>query len=387
MKRTAEVAIVGGGIIGASVAYHLAARGVKNVVVFEREDALGTGSTGKCAGGVRLQFSNPANVAMSQLSVAALKRFEEEIGTPIDFRQNGYLFVLTDETQLETFRENASRQRELGVPVEVLTPEEARRLVPEMAIDDLAGATFGSEDGITNPHALVQGYAKKAKELGVRFCTSVDVGAMEVFSGRVRALFANGDRRDVEAVVNAAGPWASRVGEMVGVEIPVQPYRRMVFVTTPLEWIPDSFPMLIDWGTGVYMHKESGGMLMGESDHDEPPSFNQGVDWDFLARVSEHAPRRLPKFAEAEIRTGWAGLYETSPDHNAILGFLPGLENFVCANGFSGHGMMHAPAVGLSVAELITEGASKSVDLTFYSIDRFGERSRERKTDPELNMI
>ena len=387
MKRTAEVAIVGGGIIGTSVAYHLAVRGVKNVVVFEREDALGTGSTGKCAGGVRLQFSNPANVAMSQLSVAALKRFEEEIGTPIDFRQNGYLFVLTDETQLETFRESASRQRELGVPVEVLTPEEARRLVPEMATDDLVGATFGAQDGITNPHALVQGYAKKAKELGVRFFTAVDVGAMEVFSGRVLALFANGERWDVETVVNAAGPWAARVGEMVGVEIPVQPYRRMVFVTTPLEWIPDGFPMLIDWGTGVYMHKESGGMLMGESDHDEPPSFNQGVDWDFLARVSEHATRRLPKLAEAEIRTGWAGLYETSPDHNAILGFLPGLENFVCANGFSGHGMMHAPAVGLSVAELITEGASKSVDLTFYSIDRFGEQSRERKMVPELNVI
>ncbi|HEX9726601.1 MAG TPA: FAD-dependent oxidoreductase [Vicinamibacteria bacterium] len=383
MKRTAEVAIVGGGVIGASVAYHLSVRGVRNVVVFEREEALGTGSTGKCAGGVRLEFSNPANVAMSRLSLAQLKRFEEEMGTPIDFRQNGYLFVLSDESQLGTFRDNASRLRELGVPVEVLTPEEARRLVPEMAIDDLAGATFGSEDGITNPHALVQGYAKKAKELGVRFCTSVAVGAMEVFAGRVQALFAGGERWDVDAVVNAAGPWAARVGEMVGVEIPVEPYRRMVFVTAPLAWIPDSFPMLIDWGTGVYMHKESGGMLMGESDRDEPPSFNQRVDWDFLARVSEHATRRIPLLAEAEIRNGWAGLYETTPDHNAILGVLPGLENFVCANGFSGHGMMHAPAVGLSIAELLTEGASRSVDLAPYSIERF----QDRKTEPELNVI
>jgi sarcosine oxidase subunit beta len=383
VKRTAEVAIVGGGVIGASVAYHLSVRGVRNVVVFEREEALGTGSTGKCAGGVRLEFSNPANVAMSRLSLAQLKRFEEEMGTPIDFRQNGYLFVLSDESQLGTFRDNASRLRELGVPVEVLTPEEARRLVPEMAIDDLAGATFGSEDGITNPHALVQGYAKKAKELGVRFCTSVAVGAMEVFAGRVQALFAGGERWDVDAVVNAAGPWAARVGEMVGVEIPVEPYRRMVFVTAPLAWIPDSFPMLIDWGTGVYMHKESGGMLMGESDRDEPPSFNQRVDWDFLARVSEHATRRIPLLAEAEIRNGWAGLYETTPDHNAILGVLPGLENFVCANGFSGHGMMHAPAVGLSIAELLTEGASRSVDLAPYSIERF----QDRKTEPELNVI
>ncbi|MGH9460892.1 MAG: NAD(P)/FAD-dependent oxidoreductase, partial [Vicinamibacteria bacterium] len=254
MKRTAEVAIVGGGVIGASVAYHLSVRGVRNVVVFEREEALGTGSTGKCAGGVRLEFSNRANVAMSRLSLAEFKRFEEEMGTPIDFRQNGYLFVLSDESQLGRFRDDASRLRGLGVPVEVLTPEEARRLVPEMAIDDLAGATFGSEDGITNPHALVQGYAKKAKERGVRFCTSVAVGAMEVFAGRVRALFAGGERWDVDAVVNAAGPWAARVGEMVGVEIPVEPYRRMVFVTAPLQWIPDSFPMLVDWGTGMYMH-------------------------------------------------------------------------------------------------------------------------------------
>jgi sarcosine oxidase subunit beta len=383
VKRTAEVAIVGGGVIGASVAYHLSVRGVRDVVVFEREEALGTGSTGKCAGGVRLEFSNPANVAMSRLSLAEFKRFEEEMGTPIDFRQNGYLFVLSDGRQLETFRDNASRLRALGVPVEVLTPEEARRLVPEMAIDDVAGATFGSEDGITNPHALVQGYVKKAKELGARFCTSVTVGAMEVFAGRVRALFAGGERWDVDAVVNAAGPWAARVGEMVGAEIPVAPYRRMVFVTAPLAWIPDSFPMLIDWGTGVYMHKESGGMLMGESDRAEPPSFNQGVDWDFLARVSEHATRRLPLLAEAEIRNGWAGLYETTPDHNAILGVLPGVENFVCANGFSGHGMMHAPAVGLAIAELLTEGASKSVDLVPYSIERF----RDRETEPELNVI
>jgi sarcosine oxidase subunit beta len=383
VKRTAEVAIVGGGVIGASVAYHLSVRGVRDVVVFEREEALGTGSTGKCAGGVRLEFSNPANVAMSRLSLAEFKRFEEEMGTPIDFRQNGYLFVLSDGRQLETFRDNASRLRALGVPVEVLTPEEARRLVPEMAIDDVAGATFGSEDGITNPHALVQGYVKKAKELGARFCTSVTVGAMEVFAGRVRALFAGGERWDVDAVVNAAGPWAARVGEMVGAEIPVAPYRRMVFVTAPLAWIPDSFPMLIDWGTGVYMHKESGGMLMGESDRAEPPSFNQGVDWDFLARVSEHATRRLPLLAEAEIRNGWAGLYETTPDHNAILGVLPGVENFVCANGFSGHGMMHAPAVGLAIAELLTEGTSKSVDLVPYSIERF----RDRETEPELNVI
>jgi len=383
VKRTAEVAIVGGGIIGASIAHHLAARGVKDVVVFEREEALGSGSTGKCAGGVRLQFTSPVNVAMSRLSISALKGFQEEMGVPVDFRQNGYLFVLNDERQMVLFRQNAAKLKEMGVPVEVLTPEEARALVPEMAIEDVVGATFGAEDGIANPHAILQGYVKKAKELGARFCPSVEITAMDVSAGRVRAVIANGERWEVGLVVNAAGPWAARVGEMVGVEIPVSPYRRMIFVTAPLSWVPDTFPMLVDWGTGVYMHKESGGMLMGESDRNEPPSFNQQVDWEFLAQVSQHATRRLPALAEAEIRTGWAGLYETSPDHNAILGFLPEPENFVCANGFSGHGMMHAPAVGLAISELIVEGAAHSVDVTPYAIERF------LRSDvlPELNVI
>jgi sarcosine oxidase subunit beta len=383
VKRIAEVAIVGGGIMGASIAYHLAARGIKNVVVFEREEALGAGSTAKCAGGVRLQFTTAANVAMSKLSIAALKRFEEEIGVPVDFRQNGYLFVLSDESQLETFRENAAKQQELGVPVEVLTVEEAKRVVPEMETEDLVGATFGAEDGIASPAAILQGYAKKAKELGALFETSVEVAAMDVASNRVQGLIVNGDRWEVGAVVNAAGPWAARVGEMAGIEIPVEPYRRMVFITAPLPWVPDSFPMLIDWGTGVYMHKESGGMLMGESDRNEPASFNQQVDWDWLATVSEHATHRVPALSEAEIKTGWAGLYEVSPDHNAILGHVPELENFICANGFSGHGMMHAPAVGLSIAELITEGQAQSVDLAPYSIERF----RGKQTIPEHNVI
>ena len=374
---------MGGGIIGVSIAYHLAARGAKNVVVFEREEALGTGATAKCAGGVRLQFTTAANVAMSKLSIAALKRFEEEIGVPVDFRQNGYLFVLSDEGQLETFRQNAATQQGLGVPVEVLTVEEAKRVVPEMETEDLVGATFGAEDGIASPAAILQGYSKKAKELGTLFETSVEVAAMDVASNRVQGLIVNGDRWEVGAVVNAAGPWAARVGEMAGIEIPVEPYRRMFFVTAPLSWVPDSFPMLIDWGTGVYMHKESGGMLVGESDQNEPASFSQQVDWDWLATVSEHATHRVPALSEAEIKTGWAGLYEVSPDHNAILGHVPELENFICANGFSGHGMMHAPAVGLSIAELITEGRAQSVDLAPYSIERF----RGKQSIPEYNVI
>ena len=372
-KNVADVAIVGGGIIGASIAYHLGLRGVRNVVVFEREEELGTGSTGKCAGGVRLQFSTAANVEMSRISIDALERFEEELGQPVDFKQNGYLFVLTREEDLETFRRNAEKQKSLGVPVEVIAPEDARRIVPQLRIDDLVGATFCNEDGIANPHAIVQGYAKNARRLGATFRKDAEVTAIETSSKRVVALTAGGVRFEVGKLVNAAGPWARLVGEMAGVSIPVEPVRRQYFITQPLDWIADNFPLLIDWGTGVYMHKESGGMLVGESDTEEPPSFNQQVDWDFLGVVSEHAIARVPRLEEAEVKTGVAGLYEVSPDHNAILGGVPELENFYCANGFSGHGMQHAPAVGLVLAELLTDGASRRIDLAPYAMERFSK--------------
>ncbi len=371
MTRSANVAIVGGGIMGASIAYHLAARKVADVVVFEREEALGTGATGKCAGGVRLQFSTLANVEMSRRSIEALARFEDEMGESVDFRQNGYLFVLTSETQLETFRGNAKKQRDMGVPVEVITPEDARSIVSELRTDDLVGATFCREDGIANPHAILQGYAKNARRLGARFVPSTEVTGMKAEKGRVVELTAGSERWEVGTVINAAGPWAKRIGEMVGIAIPVEPVRRQYFLTRPMSWVPEWFPLLIDWGSGVYMHKESGGMLIGESDLDEPSSFNQTVDWEFLARVSEHAIHRVPRLESAEATTGVAGLYEVSPDHNAILGHVPELENFICANGFSGHGMQHAPAVGLALAELVTEGISKSVDLEPYAIERF----------------
>lgn len=382
MKRVADVAIVGGGIMGASIAYHLALRSQRRVVVFEREEALGTQSTGKCAGGVRLQFSTPVNIAMSKLSIAALQRFQDELGEPVDFRQNGYLFALTDEKELAVFRENAARQRAMGVPVEVISPEEAETIAPEMRIDDVVGATFCAEDGIANPHAIVQGYAKGARERGVRIDSSAEVTAIEVSGGRVTAVVTRGERWEVGLLVNAAGPWAGKIGEMAGVGVPVAPYRRMVFVTNPLSWVRDSFPMIIDWGTGVYLHKEGPAILFGESNRDEPPSFNQQVDWEYLGTVGEHAVRRIPRMAEAEVKTAWAGLYEVSPDHNAIIGRVPEVENFVCANGFSGHGMMHAPAVGMVVAELILDGEARSVDITSYSPERF-----HRMTPPEHNVI
>ena len=371
MTRSAEIAIVGGGIIGASIAYHLAARGQSGIVVFEREEALGTGSTAKCAGGVRLQFSTPENISLSRISIDALKRFKDELGEPVDFEQNGYLFLLSDEIAMEKFRHNAKCQNQMGVPVEIMTPEEAQRIVPGLRINDLVGATYCGEEGIANPHAILQGYAKRAKAFGVSLHRSSEVQALRVKQGRISSLIAGDEEWEVGLVVNAAGPWARKVGQLAGIHVPVNPVRRMLFITQPLEWIPKRFPLLIDWMTGVYMHEESSGMLIGESDPNEQPSFNQQVDWEFLAGVTEHAIHRLPQLETTEIKTSWAGLYEVSPDHNAILGHVPEIENFICANGFSGHGMQHAPAVGLLIAELIINGATHSADISAYSIERF----------------
>jgi sarcosine oxidase subunit beta len=290
---------------------------------------------------------------------------------------------LTREEDLEVFRANAEKQREMGAPVEVITPLDAREIVPGLVTDDLVGATFCPEDGLVNPHAIVQGYAKKAREMGVVFQMSAEVTKMEVGSGRIRSLTAAGERWEVGWVVNGAGPWAARLGEMCNAPVPVEPYRRMGFTSQPMAWIPDTFPMLIDWGSGVYMHKESGGMLMGESDRDEPASFNQQVDLDYLAVVGDHALHRMPSLEHVEVRSSFAGLYEVSPDHNAILGRVPEVDNFVCANGFSGHGMMHAPAVGIGLAELITEGSARTVDLSSYTIERFNREERV----PEHNVI
>lgn len=382
MPRTADVAIVGGGIIGASIAYHLAARGVSDVVVLEREEMLGTGSTGKCAGGVRLQFSSVANVEMSRFSIDAFERFEDDHGVEVDFERTGYLFVLGSEDDFGVFRRNAERQRALGVPVEILTPEAARELVPDLRIDDLVGATYCSGDGIANPHAILEGYAKHARKLGVEVVRSAEVTGFGVDNGRVRAVRTREDEWQVGSVVNAAGPWARKVAALAGVDLPVEPVRRQYFVTKPMSWIPERFPLLIDWSTGCYMHKESGGMLIGESDPDEPASFSQQVDWDFLGKVAEHAWHRLPPLGQAEVSRGVAGLYEVSPDHNAIIGAPAALPNFVCANGFSGHGMQHAPAVGLAVAELLTEGRATTLSVDAFALDRF-----ERQPMPEFNVI
>ena len=367
--RTADVVVVGAGCIGASIAFHLARRGAK-VVVFEREKKPGIGSTGHCAGGVRQQFSARVNVEISKASVRALERFPDEVGAEAGFDQCGYLFCLADPAMWEDFQRQLALWQSLDVPARALTPGEARERVPELCADDLLGCTFCPTDGIADPHLVTQGYVAAARRHGAEFVLDTAVTGVRVEGGAVRGVVTAAGETATRHLVNGAGPYAAEVGRLAGVEVPVVPVRRQIFTTQPLPWLDSRFPMVVDMRTGVYMHRESGGMLVGLADKNEPPSFNTNIDFEFRDQVFLLAMERVPRLEEAEYRAGWGGLYEVTPDHNSILGPVPGVAGFHLANGFSGHGFMHAPAVGEIIAGFILDGRSP-IDVSPLSIGRF----------------
>jgi sarcosine oxidase subunit beta len=372
MRTSADVVIIGAGVIGTSIAYHLAKMGAQNTVVLERESMLGMGSTGKCAGGIRQQFSTEVNIRLAMESVRFLESFREELDADPEFRQNGYLFLATTEEEVTAFRQNVALQRSLGLEVEILSPPEAKDLVPALNVEDVLLATYCPTDGYADPHSVLQGFAKGARRLGVEMCTDTEATAIERKAGKVRAVATSQGRIETPVVVDAAGPWLAVAGRMAGIELPVLPYRRQVFVTHPFPAIPDPVPMVIDFQPSFYFRKEGPGVLMGMTDDEEPPSFNTHVDWDFLAQVVEKAIHRAPILEQAGFMDGWGGLYAVTPDDNPILGPLPELEGFICAGGFSGHGFMLAPATGRAIAELILEGKS-TVDISALSINRLRE--------------
>jgi sarcosine oxidase subunit beta len=370
--RTGSVAVIGAGCIGASIAYHLARRGVKDVVVLEKEPFAGAGSTSKAAGGVRAQFSTPLNVQISMLSIADYEQFAEVMRCDPVFFPVGYLFLLADETRWTAFRRQAEMQRDLGLDVRTLTPAEAKALVPELRVDDVLGATFHARDGLANPHEITQAFVSEARRLGARFEFARAVTGIERDGDRVVGVKTDAGPVAAGCVVNAAGPFAAEVARWAGVELPVQPIRRHCFTTEPLPFVHDRLPMIVDMQSGVYMHRESGGMLLGLANPEEPPGFDTSVNWDLLERVVEPAMHRVPALESAQVSNAWAGLYETTPDHNAVLGPPAGLAGLMLANGFSGHGLMHAPAVGRLISEWIVDG-KPSLDLRPLRLERFAE--------------
>lgn len=365
--------------MGCSLAHHLAAHQLP-ALLLERGQ-LGAGSTARCAGGVRQQFSTTVNVEVGMLSRRLLERFPEEVGAPAGLRQIGYLFVASTIGDHRQLLRNLEVQRAAGLrDVRLLNPAEITELVPELTVEDVLAGSFCPSDGLAGPNEVTAGYVAAARRGGAIVVEGCAVRAIDRTSAGGYRVHTDGGDVDTPLVVDCAGPQAAAVAAMVGLSIPVRPFRRHLFLTEPLALRRDP-PMTVDMGTSFYFHPEGDGLLLGMSDPAEPPSFDTSVDWSFLEHLVEHATHRLPPLAGTAIRTGWAGLYEVSPDHQAIVGEsrLPGF--WLCC-GFSGHGFMQAPAVGRLLAAMIA-GAAPEVDISAFAPDRFDGGGGE----PELAVI
>jgi sarcosine oxidase, subunit beta len=372
--ETADVVIIGSGIVGSSVAYHLAASGCRNVLVVEREAHQGQGSTGKSMGGVRAQFSTPVNIAMSRYSINFFAQFDEIVGHPADYRPHGYLFLAMSERHLDYLKANQARQQALGVTnVEFVTREDVIKMVPQLRTDDVVGGTFCPTDGFVDPHSVMMGFMLRARELGVRLWLETSVAGIEVEAGQVIGVETTRGRIATRTVVNAAGAWAAEVARMAGASLPVEPLRRQLVPTEPFAQLPERFPMVIDMATGFHFRREGLRILLAWNDPAATTGFKTEFDTSFIEKILTHAAARVPCLAEAQVnpRRAWAGLYEMTPDHHAIIGPAPDVGGLYFANGFSGHGVMHSPATGRVMSELILEGQAHTLDITPLSAERF----------------
>ena len=380
LPERADVVVVGGGVIGTSVAFHLAEAGV-GVCLLER-DELASGSTSRAAGGFRAQFSDPLNIALGLRSIEAFARFGERPGWEIDLRQVGYLFLLDRPEDVAAFEESVALQNELGVPSHFVTLEEVRALCPLAGLGGVLAATLGPLDGHASPEAVVQGYAACARAHGATILTHSAVTGIDLEGDAIRRVRTVHGTVETGTVVCAAGVWSSELARMVGVDLPVEPVFREVGFTAPDETLPDQIPLTVDFSTGFYFHREGPGLLFGMADRDQPPGFDAPSDRAWLEKVLAVAERRLPSLVDMGIAGGWKGYYEVTPDHNALVGEAPGISRFLYATGFSGHGFLQGPAVGEIVRDLVL-GREPFVDVSPLSVERF-ERHEPR---PERNVI
>jgi sarcosine oxidase subunit beta len=376
VNPTADVVIVGAGVTGCSIAWHLARLGVRDVLLLEQLPAAGQGSTSKANGGIRAQFSTPIHIEMSRYSIAAYRRFADETGGgDCGLLQAGYLFLTATEPGERALRANFTLQQRMGVPNRWVSPAEIAAIAPYVRADDLRGGTFSPEDGFIDPHGSTLGYLDAARRLGVTF--SGDTEVLEVTRDARGVTGVRTSRGDVatRSVVNAAGPHAGVLADRAGVTVPIAPVRRMLACTEALDGAPPVIPMTIDLDTGLLIRREGRGILFAYSDPADPPGFDTSFDPAFVAVVAEKAAARFPFCAEAEVspRRCWAGLYPETPDHHAILGAHPELEGFHLAIGFGGHGIMHAPATGIAVAEQLVHGESRTLDVRALRPRRFAE--------------
>lgn len=376
MTETADVVIIGGGIVGSSVAYHLAEAGCTNVLIVEREDRQGMGSTAKSMGGVRAQFATPINIRMSLYSIDLFSKFEEVTGHTAGYKPQGYMFVATSERHLDYLKANLLQQRACGVNnIEMVTREDIARTVPQLIADDVVGGSFCPTDGFVDPYSVMTGFAKRARERGVKVWLETEVTGIDVRQARVAGVQTSRGYVSTRSVVNAAGPWAAGVARLAGVDIPVEPLRRQIVKTESFSQLSARLPMVIDMSSGFHFRPEGSSFLMAWPDPEQTYGFRTDFDYGFIEKILTHAVNRVPVFADVEVnpRRCWAGMYEVTPDHHAIIGRAPRVEGMFLANGFSGHGVMHSPATGKIVSELMLNGTSSFAGASKLGAERFAE--------------
>lgn len=381
LPSQASVVIVGGGVIGVSVAYHLSAAGVPGVVLVDK-GALGSGSTSKAAGGVRAQFSDRINILLGLRGIETFTHFRERFDQEIDLHQVGYLFLLDSPDSVSAFEQNVALQNELGVPSRMISVGEAKRMSPMIETDGLLAAAYSPEDGHCTPESVVLGYASAARRAGARLIVNCAATGIETAGSRIVAVNTEGGRVETDTVVCAAGAWSRQIGEWVGVNLPVTPLRRQVLVTEPIPDLAPDTPFTIDFGASFYFHREGNGLLLGMSDPDEVPGFELTRTDSWLPGLGEAIARRTPRLLDVGIATGWAGLYEMTPDQNALIGEAGDVARFLYATGFSGHGFMMGPAVGEVMRDLYL-GRRPFVDINGLHANRFTDSG----TRPELNIV
>lgn len=372
-KKTADVAIIGGGILGVSAAFFLARYKPFRIVLLEK-DGLAQATTGLSVGGIRQQFSHPSNILLSQNTLAFFDFFQKEYGIPLCFHKVGYLFLAQKEDTWEDFLSSVQTQKRYNVPVETLLPDEIQKRWPYLDVTDLKGGTFCPEDGYADPYEVTMAMAKIARQKDVNIFEQTEVTGVLVDRGKVRGVQTSRGDLSVPVVINAAGPWSGNIGRMAGLNYPVFPYRRQVFVTKAFQGVAKPIPLILDFDSFFYFREEGPAILMGKSDPEEPSSFKVNVDRGFMETVIEAACHRAPVLGGAEIAKGWGGLYTITPDENPIIGTNPNIEGFYNAIGFSGHGFQHGPAVGQILSDLIAHG-STAFDLSPFSSERFTQGS------------
>jgi sarcosine oxidase subunit beta len=368
-KSKAEIIIIGGGILGTSIAYHLSKRGQKGIILLEKE-YLCEGSTGLSVGGFRQQFSTPANILLSKETLQQFKNFQEQFGVDIDLHQVGYLFLSIRQESWQELKKGVKIQHEYSVPVEILSPEEILHRWPYLKTDDLIGGTFCAEDGYADPYMVTMAFARAARKNGVLIQEKTRVLGIQIENSQVQGVVTSRGKVSTACVVNVAGPWGAEVSRLAGIELPVKPFRRQVFAIFCPDEVPVPVPMIINADKRHYFRGESKGILSGMSDLNELSSFNLQTDMEFMERVTEQLIYRAPVMSGSKMIRGWAGLYAITPDENPIIGKIDRFDGFYCAVGFSGHGFQHGPSVGRILSDLILDG-NVSFDLSPFHFRRF----------------